>query len=55
MALKGLEADRAKIDEIAQIKVQLNPQRATATAATAVTPPAVPRKRHRMSAEQKTL
>jgi hypothetical protein len=55
LALKGLEAERAKIDdEMAQIRVQLNHQPATATTATAVSAAAAPpRKRRRMSAEQK--
>jgi hypothetical protein len=55
LALKGLQAERTKIDdEIAQIRAQLNHQPATATTATAVSAAAAaPRKRRRMSAEQK--
>ena len=49
LALKGLEAERAKIDdEIAQIKSQLNPPPATAQTATAGS--STPPKQRRMSA-----
>jgi hypothetical protein len=55
LALKGLQAERAQIDdEIAQIKSQLNHQPATATMATAMsTAAAPPTKTRRMSARQK--
>jgi hypothetical protein len=44
LALKGLQAERAKIDdEIAQIKSQLNHQAGTATAATAMSTAAAPK------------
>ena len=50
LALKGLAAERAKIDdEIIQIKSQLNGS-ATANTATAVSATAAPPKRKRMSA-----
>jgi len=49
LALKGLEAERAKIDdEIAQITSQLNPRPATAQTATAGR--STPLKKRRMSA-----
>ncbi|PYS09364.1 MAG: hypothetical protein DMG17_27105 [Acidobacteria bacterium] len=49
LALKGLEAERAKIDdEIAQITSQLNPRPATAQTATAGS--STPLKKRRMSA-----
>src|SRR5438876_12360664 len=49
LALKGLEAERAKIDdEIAQIKSQLNPRPATAQTATAGS--STPSKKRKMSA-----
>ena len=51
LALKGLEAERAKTDdEIVQIKSQLNPRSTTAQTVTAVSPTAVPSKKRRMSA-----
>src|SRR6266581_6769181 len=49
LALKGLEAERARIDdEIVQIKSQLNPRPATAQTATAEN--SAPPKKRRMSA-----
>ena len=51
LALKGLEAERAKTDdEIVQIKSQLNPRSTTAQTVTAVSPTAVRSKKRRMSA-----
>jgi len=52
LALKGLQAERAKIDdEIAQIKAQLNHAPATTRSAVAVSGTAAPaKKRRRMSA-----
>ena len=51
LALKGLEAERTKIDgEIIQIKSQLNPRSTTAQTVTVVSPTAVPSKKGRMSA-----
>ena len=49
LALKGLEAERTKIDhEILQVKSQLNPRPATAQTATAGS--STPSKKRRMSA-----
>jgi hypothetical protein len=57
LALKGLQAERAKIDdEIAQIKSQLNQGGrvgGVAEVKTSMTAPAPGRKRRRMSAKQK--
>src|SRR5690348_15838606 len=51
LALKGLEAERAKIDdEIIQIKSQLNRLSTTAQTVRAVSPMAAPSKKKRMSA-----
>jgi hypothetical protein len=52
LALKGLEAERAQIDdEIAQIKSQLNHGGRVAPVKTSMTASAPARKRRRMSAE----
>ncbi len=57
LALKGLEAERAKLDdEIAQIRTQLNhrpPAGQSAHTGNASAAPARPRKRRKMSAEAK--
>jgi hypothetical protein len=55
LALKGLEADRAKIDdEIAEIKSQINPKPTVAQGGQAATGVATqPKKKRRMSAAAK--
>jgi hypothetical protein len=54
LALKGLEAERAAIDdEIIQIKSQLNLEPATANTTTTVSTTAIPRRKRRMSAAAK--
>jgi hypothetical protein len=51
LALKGLEADRARIDdEIAEIRSQLNGQTTTVTNGGAESPTPIPKSRRRMSA-----